>query len=265
MTTTTEAPAADARLSYEQQAYELDDLWKLENISAPDRRRVEFLAGRVPAQARTLVDVGCGNGIFLNYLDETQPGRFDRLCGTDRSAAALRYVKTEKHLAGIDALPFGDGEFDLAACLEVLEHLPLDVYPRALAELARVARRWVLVTVPNDQDLARLLVTCPSCATRFNADYHMRSFRRPDMERLLDAHGFRCAEVFHIEKQPHYIGLRRLQRLSMPWYAICPVCGYHGDLVRPQGGEGAVRSLAKRLWPRYGKHRWIGGLYERAG
>ena len=45
-------------------------------------------------------------------------------------------------------LTFADGEFDLAAAIEVLEHVP---EPEAtLAEMARVARSHLLVSVPRE-------------------------------------------------------------------------------------------------------------------
>jgi ubiquinone/menaquinone biosynthesis C-methylase UbiE len=46
------------------------------------------------------------------------------------------------------ALPFGDGSFDAALCLEVLEHL--DHPAEAVRELARVARRAVVLSVPHE-------------------------------------------------------------------------------------------------------------------
>ena len=45
-------------------------------------------------------------------------------------------------------LSFGDDEFDMATAIEVLEHVP---EPEAtLAEMARVARRRLLVSVPRE-------------------------------------------------------------------------------------------------------------------
>jgi len=46
------------------------------------------------------------------------------------------------------SLSFGDDEFDMACAIEVLEHVP---DPRqTLSEMARVARRWLLVSVPRE-------------------------------------------------------------------------------------------------------------------
>jgi len=48
----------------------------------------------------------------------------------------------------IRRLPFADGSFDSILIAEVLEHLPFDELPRCLEELARVARRHVVITLP---------------------------------------------------------------------------------------------------------------------
>ena len=49
------------------------------------------------------------------------------------------------------ALPYADGSFDRALCLDVLEHLTFEEQPRALAELHRVLDPGgeLLVSVPN--------------------------------------------------------------------------------------------------------------------
>lgn len=49
----------------------------------------------------------------------------------------------------ISALPLADDSVDVALAAQVLEHLPWEQVPAALAELARVARVGVVVTVPD--------------------------------------------------------------------------------------------------------------------
>jgi SAM-dependent methyltransferase len=46
------------------------------------------------------------------------------------------------------SLSFADNEFDTATAIEVLEHVPEP--ERTVAEMARVAERWLLVSVPRE-------------------------------------------------------------------------------------------------------------------
>lgn len=277
-------------VSVEEQAYELPEIWQPGWFSLEDRDRVRQLSALVPDDARTLVDVGCGNGLFLNWLAQSEAGRFERMVGVDRSLAALSHVKAGKCRARIDALPFGDGSFHIVTCMEVLEHLPVDVFPRALRELSRVARHYVLVSVPYRQDLDASLSTCPSCRARFNADFHVRSFNESAMSGLFEQQGFRPAITRRLGEFTTYVDRTIRSRMkawwrqapAMPAYAICPVCGFrdrealHRELARrersgqPAGAEGApgnresaLRTWGTRLRPRAISHRWICTLYAR--
>ena len=62
--------------------------------------------------------------------------------------AAARLPAVEVRRESVYELPYGDAEFDLVLCLEVLEHLerPRD----AIAELARVSAGSVVISVPHE-------------------------------------------------------------------------------------------------------------------
>jgi SAM-dependent methyltransferase len=91
--------------------------------------------------ATRVLDVGCGEGILVEEFAS-------RLAieGVDPNYGSPR-VRT----ASVAALPFGDGTFDRALCLDVLEHLTFNEQPHALAELHRVLADGgeLLVSVPN--------------------------------------------------------------------------------------------------------------------
>jgi SAM-dependent methyltransferase len=98
--------------SPEQAYYENETLWAQDFEQDPQERlRLEAASQSIPQGVSSLLDVGCGNGAFVNRL----AGRFTRVCAVDRSEVALSFVKTEKRLARVDQLPFA-GEFDLVAC-----------------------------------------------------------------------------------------------------------------------------------------------------
>ncbi len=105
------------------------------------------------ASPRSLLDVGCGEGVVTERLARAVPAT--RVVGLDVADPDLvaewerrRGGKLEFHPGSAYALPYGDDEFDVVCALEVLEHLerPAD----ALTELRRVAARHVVASVPRE-------------------------------------------------------------------------------------------------------------------
>ena len=99
--------------------------------------------------ARTVLDVGCAEGFVASYLRRQHPSL--QVYGLDCDLTALargRQLHPSLVLAGGDALtlPFPDAVVDAVVCTEVLEHIP--AAERALVELCRVSRRWLILSVP---------------------------------------------------------------------------------------------------------------------
>jgi ubiquinone/menaquinone biosynthesis C-methylase UbiE len=90
------------------------------------------------------LDVSCGRG---EMLVEAERLGFDLVHGTEivpQLIDGIRVVRAEVH-----ALPFSDKSFDVVTMFDVIEHLIPGDDERACRELARVARRHVLVTANN--------------------------------------------------------------------------------------------------------------------
>jgi len=102
------------------------------------RRHARFFPP-LPPGAR-IVDVGCG-ALGLRALE---PGR--DITGVDR-VPRPGYPGTFVQADVLEGLPFADGEFDLAYCSSVIEHVAVADRPRFAAELRRVAR-GVFVQTP---------------------------------------------------------------------------------------------------------------------
>jgi 2-polyprenyl-3-methyl-5-hydroxy-6-metoxy-1,4-benzoquinol methylase len=105
------------------------------------------------AAAESVLDVGCGEGVLtVEWAERLGEGR---VVGIDLDDPRLRAEWAERSRPNLEyrveeatSLSFGDDEFDMAAATEVLEHVP---EPEAtVAEMARVARRWLLVSVPRE-------------------------------------------------------------------------------------------------------------------
>jgi 2-polyprenyl-3-methyl-5-hydroxy-6-metoxy-1,4-benzoquinol methylase len=110
----------------------------------------DLFAQAAPA---SVLDVGCGEGV-LTYRWAQQLGE-RRIVGIDledpklRSEWATRQRPNLEYLASAaDRLPFAANEFDVAAAIEVLEHVPDPA--QTLAEMARVSARHLLVSVPRE-------------------------------------------------------------------------------------------------------------------
>lgn len=102
-------------------------------------------------QPRSLLDAGCGEGFVAESLLRAMPTL--SITGFDPyepaiKAARLRNPRCSFQIADIYNIPFDDSSFDVVCCIEVLEHL--HDAPRALSELARVARRAVVLSVPHE-------------------------------------------------------------------------------------------------------------------
>jgi len=67
---------------YKKSYYEQSSFWDYDyfNVSA-EKERLEEIIKVIPFDVRTILDVGCGNGAFVNELDEILPGRFDKIVG----------------------------------------------------------------------------------------------------------------------------------------------------------------------------------------
>jgi SAM-dependent methyltransferase len=251
--------------------YEQSLLWGGQKASAEMLRQQETLA-MLPAAARTVLEVGCGDGFILNALAR-QSGR-ERIAGTDFSSAALRHVKAPAVIARADALPFADRSWDAVMCLEVLEHLPAPVYARALAELQRVSARYILISVPNRDDLRAAQVTCPECFCRFNLHRHLRAFRAEAMGGLLDDFTLVSCKTIGVKRRYFaHTALVRIGRAcgaleAFPPQALCPQCGHHrppppAPTPALRASDSRLALFAKRFAPAVKEGKWILALYER--
>jgi len=105
------------------------------------------------ARPRSVLDVGCGEGVLTDqWADRLGDGR---VVGIDLDDQKLRAEWATRRRPNLEfrceeatSLSFADGEFDLAAAIEVLEHVP-DA-EATVAEMARVAERHLLVSVPRE-------------------------------------------------------------------------------------------------------------------
>jgi SAM-dependent methyltransferase len=104
------------------------------------------------AAPTSLLDVGCGEGVLTAKWAQRIDGR---VVGIDLDDPQLHAEWAQRQAPNLEYkvmkaenLPFGDDEFDTATAIEVLEHVPDPEH--TVAEMARVASRHLLVSVPRE-------------------------------------------------------------------------------------------------------------------
>lgn len=97
-----------------------------------------------------VLDVGCATGYLVEALRElgldAQGVDVSRWAVEHAAPGARGHVFTGDLLAG---LPYGARRFDVVTTFETLEHLPPADVPRAVRELFRVTRGFLLATIPS--------------------------------------------------------------------------------------------------------------------
>jgi SAM-dependent methyltransferase len=192
-------------------------------LTPAERARIAALRRLVPPEARSVLEVGCGDGAVINGLGRRL------VVGADLSRRSLARVEKPRLQADIFGLPFGDGSFDLVLCAEVLEHLEPARLPEAAAELARVARRHLVVAVPDREDLLSYTHRCPSCGEEFHLHGHRSSMGAEQVRALLPGARVDVVEqVWPVRPYSRRLLELRTRRLGL-WrhseFTLCPRCG----------------------------------------
>ncbi len=145
------------------------------------------------AQPRRVLEVGCGSGDLADRLLDPAvwpAARVPEYCGTDIcpdqiALACARYPGRAFHTCSVYRLPYPDASVDLVVACEVLEHLADPA--RALEEIARVTRGYVLISVPREP-LWRGLNLCRGAYWRHlgNTPGHVQHFSVRSLRRLVE-------------------------------------------------------------------------------
>ena len=104
------------------------------------------------AAPRSVLDVGCGEGVLTHKWAQALDGR---VVGIDLEDPAIQAEWEKRQAPNLEYrvmkaenLPFADDEFALACAIEVLEHVPDPEH--TVAEMARVSSGHLLVSVPRE-------------------------------------------------------------------------------------------------------------------
>ena len=145
------------------------------------------------ADPASVLDVGCGEGVLVQQWAQRLGDR--RVVGIDLEDPSIQAEWAKRQAPNLEYrvmkaenLPFADGEFDMASAIEVLEHVPDPAH--TVDEMARVAGRWLLVSVPREP-LWRGLNLARGAYVRAlgNTPGHLNHWSKRSFVALLQRHG----------------------------------------------------------------------------
>ncbi len=227
--------------------------------------RTRIVQEMIPAGVRTILDVGCGNGILVHALAAERSA-----VGIDPSLAALRSFKEPRAVGIGEHLPIRSACIDLVCCLEVLEHLPDCAVDACARELDRVTRQWLLVGTPDSEDPRRNALRCPACGCIFNRNHHLQRFDEKRLPRLFPDFEPRCVQRCGepVRGYPHPLLWIR-HHIARRYYkgpgetrSLCPQCGNREfPPFRPNFLSILMDGTNRLISPR--RTYWILALFER--
>jgi len=252
-------------------AFDKKDLWNNYGRTDDYRERIETVRRMIPADVRSIVDVGCGSGDVINALHREKSGL--RITGMDRSEQALAFVETPSVIASLPDAPFAGGRFDLVLCLEVLEHIGGADYQRSLQELERLAGFYIIAGVPFRENLSAKEAVCARCGNVSHADGHVRRFTKTELSGLFEQFVLDTSVRIGVMQRREPSAASRLRHsiagvYYMPDTFECPHCGskectpfrFRSPLPLRKAAGLLVRLL--RCLKRPEPYWWI-GLYRR--
>jgi SAM-dependent methyltransferase len=187
-----------------------DDFYHPGIPAVPGQHYGAFVRFARKHSGHTVLDLGCGFGAYSSALAKDGVTCFGCDINFDylRKAAAAGLPVT--HVDSL--LPFRDKAFDTVLILEVLEHVN-DV-EKVLREAFRLARKNVLITVPNSENIEQMKENDVTYAHMLSSD-HLHFFEPNSLRELLR----RYSEDVSIERSdpiyPFWFAGR-----SLPFYGL---------------------------------------------
>lgn len=238
--------------------------------SASERQRTADLLGRMPRNRHSVLDVGARDGYFSKLLTDY----FQSVTALDLISPEIDHPRVTSVSGDVTRLTFQDGQFDSVFCAEVLEHIP-DL-EQACSEIARVAKRDLIIGVPYRQDTRLGRTTCQEC-TRVNPPWgHINVFTESRLEKLFP--GFEPVSTSYVGESKectNQLSTWLMDVAGNPWgtYSQDEPCVYCGSSIGKGPGRrnigsrfcGVAAVLLNQVQSRFAKphSKWVHVVYSR--
>jgi len=104
-------------------------------------------------QPQNILEIGPGNGWTTRIL---------RDLNFNVKTVDIDKDLSPDYVAGVENLPLEDNSFDVVCAFEVLEHLSFDKFASNLKEMARVSKKYLIISLPDHRRiLFHLLLKMP--------------------------------------------------------------------------------------------------------
>src|ERR1043165_3216158 len=186
-----------------------EDFYKPGIPAVPGEHYRAFVRFARSQAGASILDLGCGFGSHRTAL--IADGR--KCVGCDVNLEYLRAAAKRMPVVNVDtSLPFRDRSFDSVLLFEVIEHVAN--VEGILAEAFRIARRNVLITVPNAEDIELMKANDVTYAHMLSSD-HVNFFDSNGLKKLL----LRYASAVSVERGDPIYPFWFVGR-SVPFYSV---------------------------------------------
>jgi len=96
---------------------------------------------------KNILEIGIGNKTLTNYMKQY---------GYNVTTCDYADDLNPDYVADVRDLPVNDNDFDVVIAFEILEHIPFSDFEKALKELSRVSKKFVIISIPNSTSYIEL-------------------------------------------------------------------------------------------------------------
>ncbi len=235
------------------------------------QERLNTIINLIPKDVKSIIDIGCGKGEIINYLKIKS--NKNRIIGVDVSDINKNHIKTEFLAGELPEINVKNKSSDLVLCLEVLEHINNKNYFNSLYEIERIAKKYIIIGVPYNENLDSKKIKCNICKNIFHVDGHLRSFKDKDIINLFNKFFLKEKLLIGKRYKRKITLLNKLNNLIDIYYQqdnfFCPYCNKY---YKKRNKTSIVKILFRKIitlihsffliFKKY-KPYWIIALYER--